>query len=220
MEIANLRNNEVFPDLLHLSYHHVADLRYWTTRDGIVFDPRKHWCFFGEVTAETFNKRLRIQVKDRSGASTPVDFQTVDHGLGFIRRGEMKVGATVAILYAEKFVFEEHAVGIRLLGVETVKVIPASMDELMQMSDRIQQYATGKVGERICHNCDRKADNMLRCGACNLFFYCNKKCQMTAWFEKSHKKDCKLLQDSDLRSLLFLDWDKFDTFHQFCTPAI
>ncbi|RCI10379.1 hypothetical protein L249_4382 [Ophiocordyceps polyrhachis-furcata BCC 54312] len=227
MEIANLRDNKAFPDLINLPYQHVVDFTYWTSTDGFVFDPRKHWCFLGEVVVETFSKRLRILVRDRSGALAPVDFQTSELGVGLVSRGEMRVGATVAILYAEKYVFGDSNVGIRQLSLETVKVFPVSMDGLMQVNDRLQEYAAVKDGQRMCHNCERKATTMFRCGKCNLFYYCNKcnlfyycnkECQIAAWIDKGHKHDCKILQDSELRGLLFMDWDRFETYHQFSTP--
>jgi hypothetical protein len=32
---------------------------------------------------------------------------------------------------------------------------------------------------------------------------------MGGWIEKDHKADCKLLRDSDLKGLFYLDWDNF-----------
>lgn len=39
----------------------------------------------------------------------------------------------------------------------------------------------------------------------------DKTCQKAGWAEKDHKEDCTLLQDGDLKGLLSLNEDKFES---------
>ncbi|RDA95113.1 hypothetical protein CP533_2140 [Ophiocordyceps camponoti-saundersi (nom. inval.)] len=218
MEIANMRDNKAFPDLFALPYQHVVDFSYWAPVDNFMFNPKRHWCFLGEVISETFSQRLEVYVKDRSGALAPIAFDTSELGLGFVRRGEMKIGHTIAILYPEKFIFDDSTVGIRQVCLETIKMFPVSIDAMLQLNDRLQEFCIVKDDAlHTCHNCQRKAIQMLRCGKCTLFYYCNKECQVAAWTDKGHKEDCKLLRDPELRDLLLLDYESFGDYHQFST---
>jgi hypothetical protein len=54
------------------------------------------------------------------------------------------------------------------------QVIPAALDELLQLSDRVHQYSMELDGKRTCHGCDEKKISLQKCGKCSLFWYCNK----------------------------------------------
>ena len=47
----------------------------------------------------------------------------------------------------------------------------------------------------------------------------NQDCQLKSWHEDSHKKDCKLLEHSDVRNLLNFEWHKFNGQVGFPLPA-
>jgi sulfatase maturation enzyme AslB (radical SAM superfamily) len=90
-----------------------------------------------------------------------------------------------------------------------------SLDTLLGLSDRIQEFNTESNGLRICHGCDRQAMAVKKCAKCSLFWYCNEACQKVGWVEKGHKADCKALRDSDLKGLLSLSWDDFQGLIRF-----
>ncbi|KHN96200.1 SET domain-containing protein 5 [Metarhizium album ARSEF 1941] len=88
-------------------------------------------------------------------------------------------------------------------------IFPVSLGSLMGLNDRIQQFSLEVEGTRMCHGCGAKATSLKRCGKCLLFWYCGKDCQVAGWDNNSHKADCKLLKDADLRSLFTFDWETF-----------
>ncbi|PFH60841.1 hypothetical protein XA68_10248 [Ophiocordyceps unilateralis] len=214
-EMPKLDDPRFFPVFEALPIKYKVNLAYHGTNDGRVYRPRAHWCFLGEIVQHSFFLRLSILVRDGNGKSIPITFYTSEHGSSLVRNGEVKIGYTAAVLYAEQHGFVDSTVGICQQALQTIKVFPVSMDGLMQLSDRLQKYATVDKDETTCHNCQRKAASLLRCAKCNLFSYCNKDCQVEAWHHKGHKADCKLLKDADFRSLLLLQWDCFQDFHQF-----
>ncbi len=109
------------------------------------------------------------------------------------------------------------------------------LNDLFSLSDRVQQYAGEVNGVKTCHGCGRKSETLKACGRCTMFWYCDKACgstsrahdltvltlsddqacQTSAWGDKGHKGDCKLLKDPDLRGLLLLPRDGFTKHHGF-----
>jgi hypothetical protein len=50
-----------------------------------------------------------------------------------------------------------------------------SLEGLFGLSDRVQQYATAMAnGKRTCQACGHKAETLLKCARCTLFWYCDK----------------------------------------------
>ena len=46
-----------------------------------------------------------------------------------------------------------------------------------------------------CRSCGKTGDNLLRCGACKLVWYCDQVCQRRNW--KRHKKNCRRQTESE-----------------------
>ncbi|PHH78649.1 hypothetical protein CDD80_6541 [Ophiocordyceps camponoti-rufipedis] len=198
------QDRKYFPPLSALPVKGQIDEPYYVSTDGVHYKPAIHWCFLGEIVQHSFHTRLRVLVRDRAGKLVPIAFHTEDLGLGFLRSGEVKVGNTVAVLYAEKHDFGNSVVGICQKTKYNIKVLPGSLDNLKKLSKRLRMYFEVSQGIPTCHNCHEKSTSLLRCD-----------CQAVGWHEKGHKEDCKILRDSDFQGLLDLDWSRFDMFLEF-----
>ncbi|KAF4592528.1 SET domain protein [Ophiocordyceps camponoti-floridani] len=153
-----------FPPLSALPIKDQIDEAYYVSTDGINYKPAIHWCFLGEIVQHSFHTRLRILVRDRAGKLVPIAFHTADLGLSLMRAGEVKVGNTVVVLYAEQHAFSESTVGICQTTLHNIKVLPGSLDDLKQLSQRLRMYMEASQGTPMCHNCNKKSASLLRCG--------------------------------------------------------
>ncbi|KAK4460440.1 hypothetical protein QBC42DRAFT_272359 [Cladorrhinum samala] len=144
----------------------------------------------------------------------------------------------MAILYAEQHGFLDMTVGIRLEEESICKIIPASLNELLGLSDKVGRYSTGRAGpqdvSRLRRGQGRSAkvrpvwhvlvlqqgEPMLNGAAITfqliLAFY--KSCQANGWNDRGHKRDCKLIRDNGLRAMFAMDWDRFDGAVEFPLP--
>ncbi|KAH6842235.1 hypothetical protein B0I37DRAFT_314285 [Chaetomium sp. MPI-CAGE-AT-0009] len=213
-EYADLRSDAMFPCFSALPWENEIDLDFLESTDGFSYRPRKHWCFLAEIVDIEPFIRLRLITKDKSGLEVPVAFYTPGRGNELDPLCVQK-GFTVAVLYAEQHGFLDMTVGIRHEDSASLKIFPVALDELLSLSDRVQQFATQANGARTCQGCGRKADTLKKCARCNWFWYCGKACQTLAWNAKGHKSDCKLLKDPDLRGLFLLPQGRFVQPHEF-----
>jgi hypothetical protein len=242
-KFTNLRNREIFPAFTSLPL-----------RSGLVeATPASfHWCFLGEIVGSMTLHHLELKLTDVDNYSLPLHFNTDGLGTEVVIE-QIRQGYTVAVLYARRQTFMHGDPGIKLVdpkmlkvrisqshdllqGVLTysgiTKIFSVSLNELLELSDRIQQ-SSGKDGTKTCHGCGKTATLPNRCGRCSLFWYCDnvrprstlltsketdilcQNCQKTGWNERGHKGDCKLLKDPELRGLFVREWDEVDTRMQF-----
>lgn len=83
--------------------------------------PRRHWCFLVEIVGFYEFIRLHLKVRDVAGqGDLTVAFHSEDRGRDHIQ--QVKVGHTVAILYAEGHVFLDSQIGVRVEDSSVVKV--------------------------------------------------------------------------------------------------
>ncbi|KAM4057247.1 MYND finger domain-containing protein [Hirsutella rhossiliensis] len=208
-QFASLRNEEAFPVFKNLPHDLDLDDDYYDTTGR----PIIHWCFLGQVVQIDDITRLRLVVKDKTGQVVVVAFYTGrDH---HPHHPQLRVGSTIAILYAQQHIFLDSSVGIRLETAENLKVIPMGLDELLELSDKMQDYAIEDNGVKKCQGCDRRAASLRNCAKCVHFSYCDKDCQTVAWNDKGHKADCKVLRDADFGGLLRLQWNVFGDYRRF-----
>ncbi|PVH91320.1 hypothetical protein DM02DRAFT_546061 [Periconia macrospinosa] len=210
-QYANLRSEVTFPSFVNLPGDNDISMEYLGSSDGFYYSPIKHWCFLGEIIDIEAVFRLRIIVKDKADHQIPIAFHTDERGQE-IDQARLKKGYTVAILYAEHHRFLDMTEGIRHEAPSNVKIFEASMNTLLSLNDRIQQYSTTQKGLRTCQGCDRKASSLQKCARCGMFWYCNKSCQVAGWSGRGHKACCKLLKDSDLKSMFVQEWSTFKTY--------
>ncbi|KAF4970075.1 hypothetical protein FSARC_2821 [Fusarium sarcochroum] len=185
-QLADLRNEANFPAFKKLPWENILDL------DS--YQPSKHWAFFGEIVNIETLWRVRLIVKDKDDHLLPIAFYTDVRGRE-ISPSMLRVGYTVAILYAEQHGFLDLSFGIRhedqktlkvnisidpgrflvfIANIYDVQVLPVSLDNLMLLSDKVQTHATLTDGMRTCHGCNKKSASLMKCAKCGCFWYCDK----------------------------------------------
>ncbi|KAL2003085.1 hypothetical protein VTN02DRAFT_5029 [Thermoascus thermophilus] len=213
-KLANLRDLDVFPTFADLPHENDIDLAFFRTSIGFTYTPKKHWCLLAEITDVEFFVRLRLIVRDMAGREVPVAFYTDGKGRE-IPQSQLQRGHTVAILYAEQHGFLDFTIGIRLEESNAFKITPMPLGDLLRLNDKVHTSSTKVDGMMACHRCDQRKDSLQKCGKCGFFWYCNKECQLVGWKDKGHKDDCKRLRDSDLKAMLALRWNHFESYVRF-----
>ncbi|KAH7205909.1 hypothetical protein DER44DRAFT_317826 [Fusarium oxysporum] len=201
-QLANLRDKEHFPAFEDLAWDNHLDPHYYRERENGFWEPHKHWVFIGEI-----DLRVKLTVKDRDGLEIPVAIYTEARGVE-IGPSNLQVGNTVAIFYAVKHLFMDMTIGIRHEDLQYLKIFPISLDNMMQLIDRVETHATLTDGMRTCHACSKSA-KLMKCAKCGFFWYCSQNCQLRGWNEKGHKADCKMLRDGNFKGLFSIKWGEF-----------
>ncbi|OBT60796.1 hypothetical protein VE03_09899 [Pseudogymnoascus sp. 23342-1-I1] len=197
----DFRNQTTFPAF--------SDLPNGTTRR-----PGRHWIFLAEIVDFLTLARLQMDVKDIDDTMVPLFFYTDGRGCE-LAPSKVKKGYTIAIVYAERHRFMFSEPGIRLERSSDIKIFPTSLDNLLALSDKVQNFSAEACGMRTCHGCGKQSATLKKCAKCSLFWYCDGACQIKGWNEKDHKADCKILRDADLKGLFSLDLDKFEGHIEF-----
>lgn len=108
---ANLRSLRSFPTFYRLPEEDLLGLGFY--RDmGVGYVPRRHWCFLGEIVDIFPTNRLNLIVKDASGERLFLAFHTDGRGHE-VEQVKVRVGNTVAVLYANRHDFIFSPTGIR-----------------------------------------------------------------------------------------------------------
>ena len=71
-EMADLRNQTTFPNLLQLPNAKSFNAEYFVPSDGAPYVPRRHWLFLAEVDLAVAPKRLQKMVKDFDDKLVPL----------------------------------------------------------------------------------------------------------------------------------------------------
>lgn len=237
---ADLRNRDMFLGFSALP-NSEKDSDFFEVVNG-TYQPLRYWCFLGEITDSVVLHHLELELMDVDDKKIPLHFYTAGRGSEFTA-AQIQKGYTVAVLYGKRRVFMHGNPGIRhqdpkllkvriahpygetslgaLMKFGVTKIFPIPLKELLELSDRVQQFSLKTDGIRTCHGCSKKAASLNRCGRCSLFWYCgsvslqsipsailrkllrfnSKGCQKTGWNERGHKADCKLLKAPDLQGL-------------------
>lgn len=191
-QLMSLRDRNAFPsyDALPGSY---SDPAWYDNADGVC-RPRYRWCFLGEIVDSTQVHHLELKLSDINGKKVPLHFYTARRGSEW-SDGQLRTGFTVGVFHAKRHVFVFGDAGIRLEDKEVLKVssthfdtqvywdfsaqsdppkiFPVSLQKMLELSDRVQQFATKVDGLWTCHGCNQKASSLNRCGKCSWFWYCN-----------------------------------------------
>ncbi|EFX03103.1 hypothetical protein CMQ_3032 [Grosmannia clavigera kw1407] len=130
-QFASFRDNRVFPAYGRLPEEHDLDPDYFT--DDAAY--KKHWAFLSEIVEVERLFRLVLNVQDKAGNLVRVAFYTDGRGLEIDSR-LTKPGHTVLNLYGVQHDFFNGSVGIREEIINSVKIIPMSLDDLLRLSDR------------------------------------------------------------------------------------
>ncbi|KAJ7449995.1 hypothetical protein B0H11DRAFT_1743343, partial [Mycena galericulata] len=183
--------------------------------------PSHHWCYLGEIVEDESSPiRVVLGVKDKDGEYVRVAFY-FDDRKSFDYKN-VKIGSTIAVMYAEKHYFLDGSYGLRLEHPKFVKIFPCGLKTLLRISDDIESEAPVDSAQK-CKACGKEEHpdkiSLLRCSRCLGASYCGKECQTNAW-NAGHKRECKvfaavkeLKSSRDWRSWKFtgepLEWIAF-----------
>lgn len=116
----SLRNPLHFPSFTACPLFANLDLNYYHTLDGTNYQQSRHWCFLGEVLEVEYSLRLRLVVRDITGIQIVVAFYLNDN---FAKQPRgVRVGDTIAVLYANQWGFMDGTVGFRIENAVVVQV--------------------------------------------------------------------------------------------------
>ncbi|KAM0236971.1 hypothetical protein ACHAP5_009211 [Fusarium lateritium] len=107
-----LRNEAIFPSFLELPHETDVNEDYFESGDRLNYQPRRHWCFLGEVVDSMSLTRLELEIKDINGHTIPLFFYTDGRG-SEIATSKICKGYTIAVLYAQQHAFAFSEPGIR-----------------------------------------------------------------------------------------------------------
>ncbi|KAL8668533.1 MAG: hypothetical protein Q9168_006837 [Polycauliona sp. 1 TL-2023] len=119
--LADLRNQSICPGFKDLPNDRDPDPKFFDSSDGITNRPRRHWCFFGEITEFLMFARLQMSIKDVNGRDSPLFFYTDGRGRE-VAPALIQKGYTVAVLYATQHAFIYDKPGIRHEDPSMIKV--------------------------------------------------------------------------------------------------
>ncbi|KAF8184153.1 hypothetical protein K438DRAFT_1974738 [Mycena galopus ATCC 62051] len=199
----NLRNPKSFPSFAECAPIELYDRRDW---DNSLLPPPRHWCYLGEIVEHiTFPIRNALTVKDKAGRETDLN-SNFDLEAQF----DVKVGSTMAILYAERKYFSFGVYGLRLDHAKFVKIFPCNLETLLRINDEIESEKTLPAGtSKKCGSCGKEEEpnetTLLRCSRCLGCSYCGKECQTAAW-KRGHKRECKVFE-AVIELKRSRDWD-------------
>ena len=106
----NLRDERAFPNFNACPSEHEIDFSYYHSSNNFLYTESRHWCLLAEIIHIQYDIRLRLVVRDRSGAIFLVIFHLEDDAATPLR---CRLGETIAILYPRKHRFLDMSVGIR-----------------------------------------------------------------------------------------------------------
>ncbi|KAF7333442.1 SET domain protein, sequence [Mycena venus] len=165
------------------------DRRDW---DNEPIPPPRHWCYLGEIVEHiTVPIRNVLTVRDKAGKDTHLS-TNFDLEAQF----DVKVGSTIAILYAENKYFSFGVYGLRLDHAKFVKIFPCNLETLLRINDDYENE-TPVDSPKKCKGCGKEEEpnknTLLRCSRCLGASYCGKDCQTDSW-KRGHKGECKIFQ--------------------------
>ncbi|KAJ7666749.1 hypothetical protein DFH06DRAFT_250852 [Mycena polygramma] len=183
----NLRNPKTFPSYVQCAPYELYDSRDWNNEP---IPPPRHWCYLGEIVKHTTVPiRNVLTVRDKDGEDTHL---TTNFDLE--AEFDVKVGSTIAVLYAEKKYFSFGAYGLRLDHAKFVKIFPCNLETLLRINDDIESETPGNSPKK-CKGCGKEEESdkapLRRCSRCLGVSYCGTECQTDAW-KRGHKRECKI----------------------------
>ncbi|KAJ7733139.1 hypothetical protein B0H16DRAFT_1328340 [Mycena metata] len=183
----DLRNPKSFPSYAECSPFELYDRRDWNNK---LLPPPRHWAFLAEIVEHmAVPIRNILTVKDKEGESIQLN-TNFDLEAQF----DVKVGSTIAILYAEKKYLSLGVYGLRLDHAKFVKIFPCDLETLLRINDDLDNETPVNSAKK-CMGCGKEEEpdeaTLLRCSRCLGVSYCGKDCQTAAW-KRAHKRECKV----------------------------
>jgi len=219
----NLRSMLSFPSFRELPKDdNLDDIYYGFSALRGTWRPCRHWVFLAEIVEDlTFRlpdgvplvsmfrsgdlgiQRPRFSVRDRAGDEHIVAYHIERLELPAFEKKKHAVGHTLAVYYANGHDFMDFTSGLRIEAMTNIKVIPCSLETLLNADPVANEEATS------CTRCGISKGKLLACAKCRSK-YCSKECQMQDW--PMHKPACaatRQVQEWGERK-----WDEFESFWQ------
>ena len=194
-----------FPAFRRLGVDNDLNLEYWHEDSSGTFTQACTWCFLAEITNDEASQipflRNRVFVRDRKGQDNiPISFYPER---GLFDFSTLKKGHTICVMLAEQHYFMDMTVGLRIESLDTVKVIPCGLSDLLALSKSYSQRSDS------CWRCGKKEreGSLKKCGACKVARYCDKDCQAKDW-KDGHRKLCKAM--AEFLKMARIDYSKYD----------
>ena len=121
-QLADLRHPVTFPGFDNLPVENLIDLNFHQSSDMVAYQPRRHWCFLGEIVDFVTLLRLQMEIKDVDGTHVQLFFYTGSRG-SEIAPKLVRKGYTIAVLYAQNHAFKFDDPGIRHENPGLIKVL-------------------------------------------------------------------------------------------------
>ncbi len=201
-------NEFYFPAFHDLGHEHDINLDRWYERSPGCLSRACTWCFLGEITNDECSQipgamfRNRVFVKDRSGREIRILFYPETGHFDFTT---LRNGHTICVMLAEQHYFMDMTVGLRIEALDLVKVIPCSLNDLLELSSTYSKCCDPSV----CWHCGRRSDHELKkCAACRVARYCDRECQTGDW-KSRHRRWCKAMPE--FIKMARIDYSQFDS---------
>ncbi|KAL1608319.1 hypothetical protein SLS60_003259 [Paraconiothyrium brasiliense] len=186
----DLQDRSTFLGIGGLPTEGLFDLEYHQDASIGQSNPKRHWCFMGEIKDMATPKgQLQLMVKDIDNHVTGIFFHDRHKGANVSRL--FKKNETVVVLYAQRADSDAGPV-VKVTGTNVVKVRSYSIDipfaatessilqsfpfpikSILLLQDRVREYATPHDNLRTCHGCAKEGSLSQKCNGCGLFWYCH-----------------------------------------------
>ncbi|KAI0789982.1 hypothetical protein C8Q75DRAFT_763418 [Abortiporus biennis] len=211
---SHLKNTTTFPPFSSCPDESDLDLRYYAdpySSPSFSGYPKRHWCFLGEIKDFVVFTRLVVDVEDIEGRQCRIAMYDDERGKTFAeKKGLVKVGHTVAVLYPTSHQFMDLSEGFRVEEASNIMFIPCSLQQLFDADSKIRS----PLSTKCCNDDCDKSENLQACSVCRVARYCGKEHQTAHW--KTHKAECKAI--SALAWFHDKDWTRFRNGQWFSFP--
>ncbi|RAK75265.1 zinc finger MYND domain-containing protein [Aspergillus fijiensis CBS 313.89] len=159
-------------------------------------------CLLLEILAFETMPYLVIGCRSTDLHLVTLRFEGPDQGRALSQCPHLKVGNTIVIMQARKHQFGIEVYGIRVYEYRQLKIIPTSLDELLELSDEMRTWPLNFAAHQRCHWCRNEPDHITTCDGCGVIGYCNSGCKAGSWNINKHKEFCKVIKNQNFRSLM------------------
>ncbi len=151
-----LRNTFHFPSFRDLPHENDVEYGYWKESRLGVYQPGCRWFFMAEITNNETSHihflRHRVAVRDRAGRNNiNISFYAKK---GRFDYRTLKKGSTILVTNGQQHNFLDFSVGLRIENLDSTRVAPCSMRELLQLSKQYHERKDAKCWSCGCSAAD------------------------------------------------------------------
>lgn len=148
-------------------------------------------------------------------AGVPVGFFYEKDAPCTFKWGDLRVGSTLCIMYAERELIRsgsETKPGIRVEALDYARVLPYSLSTILMCCGY-----EGACGAPTCGKKESEGTKLQRCTVCKVERFCDANCQRKGW--EKHKNECEGLREARNEILAMVnhipDWKVWDHYVPF-----